>query len=49
MPRPAPSQPKEAPAFVLTPPRKRGKPPLPEPVSPTPGKPSEAYLEAQRR
>ena len=38
----------EAP-FLITPPRKKGKPPLPEPVAPKPGKPSLAYLQEQRR
>ena len=47
MPRSTRPKPKEEAPFLITPPRKKGKPPLPEPVAPKPGKPSLAYLQEQ--
>jgi hypothetical protein len=49
MPRNTRSKPKEEAPFLITPPRKKGKPSLPEPVEPKPGKSSLAYLQEQRR
>ncbi|AEG34469.1 MULTISPECIES: hypothetical protein [Thermus] len=49
MPRKTRPKTQEEAPFLITPPRKKGKPPLPEPVAPKPGKPSLAYLQEQRR
>jgi len=49
MPQGTRPKPREKAPFLITPPRKKEKPPLPEAAVPKPGKSSLAYLQEQRR